>query len=98
MKHRCEIHRVREEIKPYQVERSDILPARVADFAAIASSNTCAATCYRLLIDGNETFDAIIAEIATARHCVCVQIYIMREDGPRPPPAGSARPPSRRKR
>lgn len=79
--HRCEIHRVRNEIKPFQIERARILPARVADFAAIAGEEYLRANQLRLLINGVETFDAILAEIAGARHCVFVQFYIMREDG-----------------
>ncbi len=79
--HRCEIHRVRDEIQPFQVERGRILPARAADFAAIAGEEYLRGNQLRLLIDGVETFDAIIAEISTARHCVFVQFYIMREDG-----------------
>lgn len=34
-----------------------------------------------LLIDGEQTFDAIIAEIANAEKYVLVQFYIMRDDG-----------------
>ena len=34
-----------------------------------------------LLIDGQATFEAILAEIAGARICIFVQFYIVREDG-----------------
>jgi cardiolipin synthase len=80
-KHSFEVHRVREEIRPFQVEREEISPARVADVAAIAGEEYLRGNRLRLLIDGVETFDAILAEIATARHSVFVQFYIMREDG-----------------
>ena len=35
----------------------------------------------RLLIDGEATFDAICAAIDAARHTVCLQFYIIRDDG-----------------
>jgi cardiolipin synthase len=79
--HRCEIHRVRSEIRPFQVERARLSPARLADVAAIAGEEYLRGNRLRLLIDGADTFDAILAEIATARHCVFVQFYIMRVDG-----------------
>ena len=78
--HRSEIHLVRDEIKPFQVERARILPSRVADLAAIAGDEYLRGNQLRLLIDGVATFDAILAEIATARHCVFIQFYIVRED------------------
>ncbi len=80
-KHSFEVHRVRDEIRPFQVERAEISPARIADIAAIAGEEYLRGNRLRLLIDGVETFDAILAEIATARHSVFVQFYIMREDG-----------------
>ena len=79
--HRREIHRVRDEIRPFQIQRADILPARLADVAALAGEEYLGGNQLRLLIDGAETFDSIVAEIASARHCVFVQFYIMREDG-----------------
>ncbi|MBX3731994.1 MAG: cardiolipin synthase [Verrucomicrobiae bacterium] len=81
VKHRCEVHRVRDEIKPFQVGRAGILPARVADVAAIAGEEFLRGNQLRLLINGEETFASILAGIATARHSVFVQFYIMREDG-----------------
>lgn len=80
-KHRSEAHRVREEIRPFQVGRAELSPARLADVAAIAGEEYLRGNQLRLLIDGVETFDAILAEIATARHCIFVQFYIVREDG-----------------
>lgn len=79
--HRCEVHRVRDEIKLFLVGRAGILPARVADVAAIAGEEFLRGNQPRLLINGEETFAAIVAGIATARHSVLVQFYIMREDG-----------------
>ena len=35
----------------------------------------------RLLIDGTATFDAILAAIGTAERSLCVQFYIIRDDG-----------------
>ena len=64
--HRCELHRMRDAIKPFQIERCRILPKRLADFAAIAGEDCLRGNQLRLLIDGVETFDAIVAGIATA--------------------------------
>jgi len=57
---------VRDAIKPFQIERARTLPKRLADFAAIAGEEYLRGNQLRLLIDGVETFDAIVAEIATA--------------------------------
>ncbi|HEY5954813.1 MAG TPA: cardiolipin synthase [Terrimicrobiaceae bacterium] len=79
--HQAKVHDVREEIRTFQAERSTIVPARASDLAAVAGEEFLAGNKLDLLIDGEATFDAILAEIARARQCIFVQFYIMREDG-----------------
>ena len=79
--HQAKIHEVREEMRPFQVERWAITPARAGDLAAVAGEEFLAENKLDLLIDGEATFDAILAEVAQAQRCIFVQFYIMREDG-----------------
>jgi cardiolipin synthase len=79
--HQEKIHDVREEMRPFQVERSTITPSRAGDLAAVAGEEFLAENKLDLLIDGEATFDAILAEVAKAQRCIYVQFYIMREDG-----------------
>jgi cardiolipin synthase len=53
----------------------------VGDLAAIADDPFMRGNRLDLLIDGEATFDAIIAEIGRAKRCIFVQFYIMRNDG-----------------
>ena len=57
------------------------MPARASDLAAVAGEEFLAGNQLDLLIDGEATFDAILAEIAPAKHWIFVQFYIMRDDG-----------------
>lgn len=79
--HQEKIHTIHEEMAPFRVDRACILPPRVGDLSAIADNDFLEGNQLQLLIDGEQTFDAIISEISRARHCVYVQFYIMREDG-----------------
>ena len=79
--HQEKIHAVREEMRPFQVERSTITPSRAGDLAAVAGEEFLAENKLDLLIDGEATFDAILAEVAKAQRYIFVQFYIMREDG-----------------
>lgn len=80
-KYRGQIQYVLNGLAPYQVDRLDLQPAPAAAFAELAGQEFLRGNSLRLLIDGAETFDAIIAEIARAKHSVYVQFYIMRNDG-----------------
>jgi len=79
--HQAKIHKVHEEIRHFQVPRSAIKPNRVGDLAAVAGEEFLDGNKLDLLIDGKATFDAILAEVASAERCIFVQFYIMREDG-----------------
>ena len=79
--HQAKIHEFREEMRPFQVPRSAIRPGRASDLASVANEEFLGGNKLDLLIDGEATFSAILAEIAQAERCVFVQFYIMREDG-----------------
>jgi cardiolipin synthase len=67
-KHGAKIHEVRAEMKPFQVRRSEIQPARVGDLAAVAREQFLRGNNLDLLIDGAATFDAILGELANAKN------------------------------
>ena len=79
--YQTEIQAVLDRLAPYQVTRKDLVPADAAAFAELAGQEFLRGNTLRRLIDGDETFDAIIAEIEQAKHSVYVQFYIMRNDG-----------------
>ncbi|HEY5707300.1 MAG TPA: cardiolipin synthase [Terrimicrobiaceae bacterium] len=81
IEHQEKIHEVREEMRHFQVPRSEIRIARVGDLAAVAGEQFLRGNKLDLLIDGEATFDAILAELPKAKRCIFVQFYIMREDG-----------------
>ena len=47
----------------------------------VLSTHPMAGRRYRLLIDGEETFDSILEDIRQAEEYVLVQFYIVRDDG-----------------
>jgi cardiolipin synthase len=79
--HRELIDGVRAEMAPFRVEPAGIEPETASPLAAIARQEFLRGNRLELLIDGEATFDAILAEIARAKHSVYVQFYIMRNDG-----------------
>ena len=56
-------------------------PTYVAGFERLACTPVAQGNSVRLLIDGEETFAAILAEIDRAERYVLVQSYIIRDDG-----------------
>jgi cardiolipin synthase A/B len=72
--------RVLDEWQPFAVERAGLEPASVGALAELAGFEFLAGNRLRLLIDGDETFDDILREIASARESVYVQFYIVRND------------------
>src|SRR4029077_15246244 len=81
IEHQAKIHEVRGEMGRFQVPRSEVRPSRVGDLAAVAGEQFLRGNRLDLLIDGEATFDTILAELAKAKRCIFVQFYIMREDG-----------------
>ncbi len=81
VEHQAKVHEVRQEMERFQVPRSEIRPVEVGDLSAVADDQFMGGNQLDLLIDGEATFDAIIAEIAKAQRCIFVQFYIMRNDG-----------------
>ncbi len=79
--HHERLHAAREELLPFQVPRREIRSARVSALADVAGEEFLEGNQLELLIDGEATFDAILAGIAQAQRSVYVQFYIMREDG-----------------
>ena len=79
--HQSRIHRKRAEMARFEVNRADLATPRAADLAALAGEEFLRENRLELLIDGEATFGAMLAEIARAKRCVFVQFYIMREDG-----------------
>jgi len=65
---------------PYSVPRSALEPPGAAALAELAACEFVTGNRLRLLIDGKETFDQILQEIATANESVYVQFYIVRND------------------
>ncbi|MET0253954.1 MAG: cardiolipin synthase [Terrimicrobiaceae bacterium] len=79
--HQAKIHELRGEMEPFQVPRPEVRPSGAGDLAAVAGEQFLGGNRLDLLIDGEATFDAILAEFANAKRCIFVQFYIMREDG-----------------
>lgn len=79
--HREGVHAVRAELFPFQVAREVMPHQGVAALAAVADEEFLDDNAIDLLIDGEETYDAVIAAINQAKRSVYVQVYIMREDG-----------------
>ena len=71
--HQAKIHEVRGEMEPFQVPRPEVRPSRVGDLAAVAGEQFLGGNRLDLLIDGEATFDAILAEFANAKRCIFVQ-------------------------
>lgn len=80
-RHAREMERVTESWRPAMVERSDLDPSSAGALAELAEFEFAGGNRLELLIDGNQTFDAIIREIDGAKHSVYVQFYIVRDDG-----------------
>jgi cardiolipin synthase len=72
--------RVRASIEPYAVDESDRTPEYRA-LRELARGPLYGGHELELLIDGEATFDSIVAGIAEARDYVLVQFYILRDDG-----------------
>lgn len=70
IKHQAKIHEVREEMGRFQVPRSEVRPSRVGDLAAVAGEQFLRGNRLDLLIDGEATFDTILAELAKAKRCI----------------------------
>jgi cardiolipin synthase len=80
-RHQEHIDRVHAGMAPFQVDPDHVRPGAALALAAIARKSFLRGNRLDLLIDGGATFDAILAEIAAAKHAVYVQFYIMRNDG-----------------
>lgn len=78
--HQERIHEFREEMARFHLPHEEIRREE-RDLAAIAREQFVRGNRLNLLIDGQATFEAILAEIAGARICIFVQFYIVREDG-----------------
>jgi cardiolipin synthase len=78
---RDRITAIRQATAPYRVDPADLRPPEAATLTAIAGWDFLRGNKLDLLIDGEATFDAILAEIATARRSILVQFYIVRPDG-----------------
>lgn len=79
--HQGKVHDVRQEMERFQIPRAEITPTCVGDLAAVADDHFMGGNRLDLLIDGEDTFNAMIEEIGRAEKCVFVQFYIMRPDG-----------------
>lgn len=79
--HEEKLATVRREMAVHQVYGSDVGPFAVSALAAMTDEYYMRGDKLDLLIDGETTFDAILAAIARARRQICVLVYIMREDG-----------------
>ena len=79
--HREKIHDVRSRIAGHHVLRPEVRPARAGDLAAVAGEEFLRGNRLELLVDGENTFAAILSAVAGAKRSVFVQFYIMREDG-----------------
>lgn len=79
--HEEKLASVRREMAIHQVHGADAGPFAVSALAAMTDEYYMRGDKLDLLIDGEATFDAILASIAQARRQVCVLVYIMREDG-----------------
>jgi cardiolipin synthase A/B len=78
---RDRIAAIREAAARYRTNPDDLRPPEAATLTAIAGLDFLRGNKLELLIDGEATFDAILAEIATARRSILVQFYIVRPDG-----------------
>lgn len=65
----------------YRTSPAKLHPPEAAALTAIAGLDFLRGNSLTLLIDGEATFDAILAEIGTARQSILVQFYIVRPDG-----------------
>ena len=72
---------IRQALDVYRSDSSRLAPPGAATLTAMAGRDFLRGNNLALLIDGEATFDAILAEIATARQSVLVQFYIVRPDG-----------------
>jgi cardiolipin synthase len=82
--HEKEIVRFAEELKqqlqPYRVETDERVPDYEA-LKALAGSPLLRGNEVELLVDGEATFESILAGIERAREYVLVEFYIVRDDG-----------------
>jgi cardiolipin synthase len=74
------MRRAFDEWLPFTVERSHLEPPAAGVLAGLAGCEFLSGNRLRLLIDGAETFDEILAAISAARESVYVQFYIVRND------------------
>lgn len=79
--HEARIHDIRRQMAPHQVTGPEAGPHAVAGLAALSDEEYMRGDRLDLLIDGEATFDAMLAAIAAARRHIYVLVYIMREDG-----------------
>lgn len=79
--HEDQIAGVRRQMAAHQVKGREAGPHAVAALAAMTDEHYMRGDRLDLLIDGEATFDAILAAIAQARRHIYVLVYIMREDG-----------------
>ncbi len=82
-----DLHRLRREqmqaMADIQLESSESQPAvciRYVEIANMLRSRFHAGQKLRLLIDGEAAFDAMLAAIGEAKHCVLVQFFVIHDD------------------
>lgn len=80
-KNAAHLEAVRARSSRFEVPRSELIPPSARAFAELADHEFVCGNRLKLLIDGPDTFDAIIESIEKAEKSVCVQFYIMRNDG-----------------